>query len=343
MGRDKKSYFKDLNKQIYDKLSEMLRNGEGTSKKEAMKNGTANNKIFSYKTYSVYYEHCKYFAEYMKENHPEVTSLKKAQKYVGEYLQSRVDQNMSAWTVRTEAAALNKLYDIKPGDKDYFSCPKRERADIKRSRVDAVRDRHFSKTNNAELIKFCQGTGARREGIQNMKGKDLVTKQQIDAGLKRLEEIAQNRELTPKEQEYRQIMQDARLFKNVDHYVFLKEKGGRERLAPIIGPNKDQIVERFQNTNPDDKVWQHVSSNADIHSYRSDYANALYKEYARKIEDIPYDRVNKGTGKHFQSEVWVCRKDEKGKKLDKRAMYIASKALGHNRIEVIANNYLRGI
>ena len=65
--------------------------------------------------------------------------------------------------------------------------------------------------------------------------------------------------------------------------------------------------------------------------------------YARHIESIPYDKVNKGTGKKFQSEVYVCRKDEAGKKLDKAAMHIASKALGHNRLDVIANSYLRGL
>ena len=32
-----------------------------------------------------------------------------------------------------------------------------------------------------------------------------------------------------------------------------------------------------------------------------------------------------------------------GKKLDKAAMLLASKALGHNRIEVVAINYIRGL
>lgn len=58
---------------------------------------------------------------------------------------------------------------------------------------------------------------------------------------------------------------------------------------------------------------------------------------------IPYDRVNKGSGKKYQSDVYVCRKDEKGKRLDKKAMYITSKALGHNRINVIAEHYLRNM
>ena len=90
-------------------------------------------------------------------------------------------------------------------------------------------------------------------------------------------------------------------------------------------------------------MWEHVSQNADIHSYRAEYATQMYKMYARKIDQIPYDRINKGTGKAYQSEVYNCRKDEAGKKLDRRAMELCSKALGHNRVEVVANNYIRGL
>ena len=58
-----------------------------------------------------------------------------------------------------EAKALGKLYGIQPDDEDYFKPPKRNRGEIKRSRGDRVRDQHFSKTNNDELIKFCQAPG----------------------------------------------------------------------------------------------------------------------------------------------------------------------------------------
>ena len=120
-------------------------------------------------------------------------------------------------------------------------------------------------------------------------------------------------------------------------------KGGRKRVSPIIGKDIQRIVERMENTPPKDKVWQYVNSNADIHAYRADYATAIYKAYARPIEDIPYDKVNKGTGRKYQSEVYSCRKDEAGKKLDKAAMLICSKALGHNRISVVADYYIRGL
>ena len=68
-----------------------------------------------------------------------------------------------------------------------------------------------------------------------------------------------------------------------------------------------------------------------------------YKAHARKISEIPFDRANKGTGKRYQSDVYTCRKDEAGKKLDKAAMLVCSKALGHNRISVVADNYIRGL
>ena len=77
--------------------------------------------------------------------------------------------------------------------------------------------------------------------------------------------------------------------------------------------------------------------------YRAEYATAIYKSHARPIAEIPYDRVNKGTGRRYQSQVYTCRKDESGRKLDKAAMLVCSKALGHNRLEVVANNYIRDL
>lgn len=73
-------------------------------------------------------------------------------------------------------------------------------------------------------------------------------------------------------------------------------KGGRERLSPIVGKNAEQIVERIRNIPDGEKVWQHVHKCADIHAYRAEYATDIYRKYARPIEEIPYDKVNKGTG-----------------------------------------------
>ena len=206
------------------------------------------------------------------------------------------------------------------------------------------RDKHFSTTNNAELIAFCQGTGCRRNVLQRLEGRDLWSKEQMQEEVKTLES---KETLTEKEQKHLNALKDAlSTFPESRYDYFLhhrKDKGGRYRFAPIIGPHKEQIVKRMQDTGARDRVWQYVNSNADVHSYRADYATRMYKDHARKIEDIPYDKVHKGLGKRYQGDVYTCRKDESGKKLDRAAMLKCSKALGHNRISVVADNYIRAL
>ena len=348
MGYKNKKYQKDLVQQVHEKLTAMLHAGEGTSKREAILNGTDRAKIFSYSTYESYFKHCKYFARYINEHHPECTNLKQAKKYVNEWLQARVDQtdkngnHLSAWTITLEREALGKLYGIKPDDPDFFKAPQRHRVDIVRSRSDAVRDKHFSKANNDEFIKFCRGTGCRRNILEKLEGRDLITREEIEEKITSLETKEAR---SPVEEKQLTALKEAiSQFPNHDYFLHhRKDKGGRERYSPIIGENKEQIVSRMKATAPDEKVWKYVPGNADIHSYRGEYATAIYRMYARAIEEIPYDKTNKGTKRKFQSEVYVCRKDEAGKKLDKAAMLKASKALGHNRLEVVANNYIRGL
>ena len=245
MGRKNKTYYKDLHQQAYDRLTEMLAFGE--SKKEAVAAGTEKDKIFSVNTYKSYWKHIKYFLRYIKQKHPECTTLKGAKKYVNEWLQSRADEELSAWTVQLEAKALGKLYGIEPDDEDYFKPPKRNREDIKRSRSDCVRDEHFSKTNNDELIKFCRGTGLRRRELGELRGKDLVRCEQIAADAAQLEQIPEE-ERAPSVTKRLEMLRDAMLFPQ-EWFVHVRNgKGGRERLSPIIGKNAAQIVERIADT-----------------------------------------------------------------------------------------------
>lgn len=122
MGRKNKSYYKDLHQQAYDRLTGMQSFGD--SKRTAVAEGTDREKIFSFNTYKTYWKHIKYFIKYIKEKHPECTTLKSAKKHVNEWLQVRVDEGLSAWTIQTEAKALGKLYGISPDDADYFKPPK---------------------------------------------------------------------------------------------------------------------------------------------------------------------------------------------------------------------------
>ena len=184
MGRKNKSFHKSLREQAHEKLIGMQAFGE--SKKDSMENGTEKDKIFSFSTYETYWKHTKYFLRWVQENHPNCTTLKAAKRYVGEWLQSRVDQvnskgqHLSAWTIQTEAAALNKLFGIDKADPDRFQPPQRRREDTIRSRVETKQDRHFSETNNAELIDFCRGTGCRRNVLEKLEGRDLWTREKME-------------------------------------------------------------------------------------------------------------------------------------------------------------------
>lgn len=340
MGRSEK-YYKDLTQQATDKLISMQAFGE--SKKAAIENGTVQSKIFSFATYKTYKQQATAFTKYVQATHPEARNLKQARPYVKEWLEKSVNEGKSAWTIQTQAKALGKLYGITPESKDYFEPPVRHREDITRSRGEAVRDKHFSEKNNDELVRFCKGVGARREGMTKMTGKDLMTREQIDKHVERLETAQKSRELTSRELTTLNICKDAQRFSNATHFVYLKEKGGRERISPIIGPDKDKIIERFHNTGRDEKVWKHVSTNADIHGYRGEYATRIYKEYARDIDTLKREHTTFVYNGKETSALYICRKDERGKILDKQAMEMASKALGHNRLEVVANNYIRGL
>ena len=44
---------------------------------------------------------------------------RQAKRYVNEWLQVRVDQDLSGWTIQAEAKALGKLYGIKPDDEEH--------------------------------------------------------------------------------------------------------------------------------------------------------------------------------------------------------------------------------
>lgn len=214
-------------------------------------------------------------------------TLEQCRPYVTEWLQGRIDKGLSSYTIQTEAAALGKLYQC-PVNEFGVDIPTRHREDITRSRGVADRDRGFSLEKNSEIVNFCRGTGLRRNELENLQSSQLINK-------------------------------------NGEYYLGIRGKGGRYREAPIVGPHKDEIVARIQNANG--KVWESVPSHMDVHSYRSDYATAIYTAHARDV--IP------------KGDRYYCRGDRKGEVMDKPAMKMASEALGHSRLEVVAGHYIR--
>lgn len=112
--------------------------------------------------------------------------------------------------------------------------------------------------------------------------------------------------------------------------VYRGTKGGRVRIVPVCGSVKEmETVKRLASAANNNKIFDHISSAMDVHHYRSVYCQRLYDQYARPIDQIP------------QCDRYYCRNDRKGIIYDKQAMLQVSRALGHNRISVIAGHYLQ--
>lgn len=262
----------------------------GESKCFAKAMGTAQEGIYSWSTYRTYMRHCNYFAEYCRIEHG-CRTLEECRPYAEEWVRHRIDQEgLSPYTVKLEVSALGKLYG-EPGS-NFGLSPSRHRAEITRSRGVAVRDKNFSETKNDRLVQFCRSTGLRRSELMALTGDKLVKRDN-------------------------------------QYYIHVTQgtKGGRERFAPVIG-NVKNVVELMTAAGAGN-VFKKVSTNADIHGYRSEYAVAVYRSYARDITTLP------------RKEIYYCRGDLKGVRYDRAAMAVTSQALGHNRISVIAGHYLR--
>lgn len=270
----------------YERLA--ARGAAPSMTKQEYTNAAIRDKIYSVNTYRTYEKHNNYFLAYCEAKG--CKTLDQCKPLASEWLQGRIDQGKSAYTIQTEAAGLGKLFQCSVRDFG-VKLPERRRDAITRSRGVAERDRGFSLSKNAEYINFCRGTGLRYHEIR-----ELTRDQLIDRG-------------------------------NGEYALGIRGKGGRYREAPIVGPHKAEIVERIQNA--EGRVWEKIPSHADTHSYRSDYATAIYHAYARPIEELPKDKK------------YCCRGDRKGEVFDKDAMKIASEALGHSRVEVVAGHYIR--
>lgn len=264
----------------------------GRPKRPDKADGSYRKYIYSWQTYRSYMKQLGLFARWCKLQH-NARYLKECRQYIAEYLQTR--ENLSMWTQKLDLAALQKLFQEypKPPKKPFgVTLQPRLRQDIKRSRQQATRDKDFSLENNADLIIFCRCTGLRRSELQELRGTDLTAD-------------------------------------GLQLHVTHNTKGGRWRMAPLVGePEEIELVRRMCQAAGDGRVWPHVPSSADIHSYRADYCQRVYLQYARPTDQIlPADR-------------YYCRGDRKGIVLDRAAMLKASRALGHNRIDVIASHYL---
>lgn len=299
----------DIRQEIKTALRSMERFGE--SKYEAKRTDEMKSGIYSYSTAKSYNRDCQRFADYAIEQHGNrYMSLDEARQYAEGFLKSELSAGRSVYTVKAERAALAKLYQC--DGKQLCELPNRSRADITRSRNRTVVSDKTGKT-----IK----NPSSRAGHFSEKNHREIVEFCKSTGLRR-SELQQLRG-----EQLRSVDINGR----TEYAIVLDGsqcKGGRSRWIPIVVGDVKNVINLMESAGSQ-RVFERVPAAMDVHHYRSEFASNLYAAVARPIDEIT------------KSERYCCRGELKGTWYDKRAMQIVSEALGHNRISVIAEHYLR--
>ncbi len=100
-------------------------------------------------------------------------------------------------------------------------------------------------------------------------------------------------------------------------------KGGKERKVPVLVGHEQAVLVVKESLAADALVFSRIPKHLDVHSYRREYAQALYLSHA--------------PGRRLPSTEGVLKRND----YDRDAAEQVTHALGHNRIDVVLRHYIR--
>lgn len=299
-------YAKSLNYQMHERMQKMNRIGESRHEAKRQSIDGKTEGIFSKSTYDNYKQVSVQFVKWLKENHAEIKHIDDVPRSVLiEYLQEREERGLSPHTISRDLAALNKLFGTDITKKE-AGLSQRSYKEITRSREQKDYNKQYNPKNWQKQIDMARAFGIRRESF--------VT------GDYRLREGSLYRV-------------DGKL------YVAVVEKGGKFRNAEVREDMQKTIEQHFPNIQEREALYtehefreayakgelgsalfDRYTSKIDNHAFRREYAQEKYKELVNRLKDPKKDYY---------------------KEYDKRAIAEVSKNLGHNRLRVVVEHYLR--
>ncbi len=194
------------------------------------------------------------------------------------------------YTLQAERAAL-RLFFANRTLASTAAIPRRTRESIRRSRGPAAHDRHIQVANWQPLIHFLQATGLRRNELRALRTRDITADDPNYPG-----------QLVVK---------------------VANGKGGKSRTVPVLAGREADVLAAIPGGDPDAPVFARIPKHLDIHSYRREFAQALYLSHA------PGRSLPKAAGRLKRSDY------------DRAAAEQVTWALGHNRIDVVLRHYVR--
>ncbi len=249
--------------------------------------------IHSFKTRTVYQAHVVRFVRWARSIH-QIKNLAqldpRAEALATEWLQAQLAEGKSPYTLQAERAALRLFFGNRTLAQD-VAIPRRTREHITRSRGPAAHDRHIQLANWQPLIRFLQATGLRRNELRTLRDQDIIRDD-----LEYLDEVV---------------------------VKVRNGKGGKARTVPVLPGREADVRAVLSGSDPEALVFSRIPKHLDVHSYRREYAQALYQHYA------PGRGLPPAQGRL------------KPRDYDRDAAQRVSWALGHNRIDVVIRHYLR--
>jgi site-specific recombinase XerC len=216
--------------------------------------GVAPRGIFSISTFAGYRQTCHHFATWCKDN-GNPRWMADAADLVPAYIQSRIDEGCSAWTVQKDRSALRKVYKD-PTMASEIQVPRRRICDIKRSRHPVKMDADFNPELHRDLVDFARGSGLRRHELAAVTGQDVAER-------------------------------GGRV------YVVVRQgKGGKRREATVESGHTDRVKEIAGRT--EGALFARIPKAMDVHSYRREYTQLRLQEAEEQevTRDLGHERVD---------------------------------------------------
>lgn len=296
---------KTIANQIHSSLANKIAYGESKhiDKIEQEKIfGESTYKIYSFSTYDTYRKVGNEYSKWLASKGIKYDSLANTERYATEYIEKRLDEGKSIYTLKMERSALGMIY----GHSIDAPLPIRHNEDVKRSRYETNNDKHISRSGKyKDVFTLVTATGCRRCDVEKLNTNCLIEKGGI-------------------------------------YYLDIKgSKGGRDRLSPIL-PDKVKEIKSIIETakeNGQQKLFKHIPKEIDIHGLRREYAQALYSTLTHDKHLRDKYLSNYPTRQEKVKSAYY--KDRQGNIYERDTVWVISNALGHTRIDTSITSYLK--